>query len=88
MAVDLAIHFVFRGEGAGLNFFGISLHAVFDHGAELAIDLDEFWRPRVHAKHVFEHENLAVTVGGGADADGGDRDFFGDLGGERFDHAL
>ena len=45
--------------------------------------LDEFRHARRQAEHVFEHQNLAVAGGAGADADGGDRDLRGDAAAER-----
>src|ERR1700722_2430944 len=77
-------------KGSGADFLGIALDRPFDRGPEFAEPLDEFRHPRRQPEHVLEHEDLAVAGHAGADADGGDRDLFGDAPperlGDRFEH--
>src|SRR5580693_7769563 len=71
------------GKGAGADFLGVALDRPFDRGPELAEPFDEFRHPRRQPEHVLKHQNLAVAGYAGADADGGDRDLFGDAAPQR-----
>src|ERR1700681_941500 len=71
------------GKCAGADFLGIALDRPLDRRPELAEALDEFRHPRRQPEHVLKHEDLAVAGDAGADADGGDRDLFGDAAPER-----
>ena len=84
------IAFGVRGEGAGEDFVAEVLGGATNGRAgigETADELRGFGRfggvcAEGEADEVVEDEDLAVTVGAGTDADGGDGDGAGDVGGD------
>ena len=74
-----------------LDVFAIMLDGGADERGGIGIAADKFGRRREgEADQIVEDENLAVAVGSGADADGGDGQLGGDFGshfaGNAFEH--
>src|SRR5215467_15987817 len=57
------------GESSCPHFVCIGFDCLLDRGAELAEALDEFGHARRQAEHIFEHQDLTIAGGAGADAD-------------------
>src|SRR5256885_9371816 len=62
-----------RGKGAGANIGRVGCDRRLNGRTELGVALHEFRHARGEAKHVLEHEDLAVAGHASTDADG--RDF-------------
>src|SRR6266511_4607719 len=72
-----------RGKGAGANIGRVGRDRGLDGRTELGVAFHEFRHARGEAKHVLEHEDLAVARHASTDADGRDFDRGGDAAGER-----
>src|SRR4029453_6110244 len=77
------------GECGGADFAGVGADRFARGGPELGVAFGEAWRRAIaEAEDVVQHQDLAVAVHAGADADGRNAQARGELGGEVERHAL
>ena len=64
---------LFIRKRATANFVAILGDGAGDFGFQISIGLHEFWHVAGRdAEQIVQHEHLAVAIGSGTDADGGD----------------